>query len=135
MMPNINIIITQWALNSYLDLSAQRVFTPQEYRNDIRPDVLLLKVFPNHTKFQNSKFWSVAQEKGQILSDGYKMKWHQIGQGRIQLRLPVGILTDAFLCGAYVKQHAKQEQRQLAKFKTYLQLIRQNQYTECGRLS
>lgn len=131
-----NIVITQWALDAYLDLKAGLVFGHSEYWNEIRPSVLLLKVYPDDVKFKQPKFWSVAQNQAnQIISDGYKMKWHQVGQGRVQLRLPVGILTDAFLCAAYVKQNPKQEQRQLAKFKTYLQLIRQNHYIECGRIS
>ena len=63
------------------------------------------------------------------------MKWHQIGNGRVQLRLPVGIFTEAMLCEAYVKGNPKEERRKLARFKTHLELIRRGQFTECGRLS
>ena len=35
------IIITEWGLNSYLELKAQRAFTNEEYKRKIRPDVLL----------------------------------------------------------------------------------------------
>lgn len=63
------------------------------------------------------------------------MKWSKIGSGRVELRLPVGITTDTFLCEAYVKENAKYEQRRLARFKTHLQLIRMGRYTERGRLS
>ena len=130
-----DIIITQWALDSYLDLKASHVFSEHEYNNIIRQDVLLLKNFPNDIRFKQSKFWSPAQDQsGQMISNGFKMKWHQMGSGQIQLRLPTGMLNEAFLCQGYVKQNQKQEYRQLAKFKTYLQLIRQNVYTECGRL-
>lgn len=129
------IIITQWALNSYLDLTTQRVFGKNEYQHQIRPDVLLLKKYPNYIKFKQPKFWSIAQSaNGQLIADGFKMKWHQMGQGKVQLRLPIGLLNKAFLCQAYVKQHSKYELRQLAKFKTHLQLIRQKQYIDCGRL-
>ncbi len=92
--------------------------------------------YPNSSKFQNSKFFSLATDgmKNRI-PDGYKFKWHQIGLGLVQLRAPVGILTNAYLCEAYVKTDPKKEKRMIAKFKTHLQLIRQNQFTECGSLS
>lgn len=64
-----------------------------------------------------------------MLSDGYKMKWHNVGNGKVQLRLPVGLLSDAVLCHAYVKQNDKQERRMLVKFKTHLQLIRQGRHS------
>ena len=130
------IIITQWALDSYLGLKAQRVFTEDQYRHEIRPDVLRMKTYPHDVKFKQSKFWSVATDaSSNIIANGYKMKWHQVGQGKIQLRLPVGLFKEAFLCEAYVKQNEKHEKRQLAKFKTYLQLIRENNHSECGRLT
>jgi hypothetical protein len=50
------IIITQWALDSYLDLKHASQFSAKDYRETIRPDVLLLLVFPNHPKFANGKF-------------------------------------------------------------------------------
>lgn len=62
------------------------------------------------------------------------MKWHQVGPGFVQLRLPIGLLSDANLCGAYVKRNKHWEIRQLAKFKTHLQLIKQGYYTVRGRL-
>ena len=62
------------------------------------------------------------------------MKWHNLGADRIQLRLPVGMMSMAFLLHAYVKKDPKTEARQLAKFKTRLELIRRGQFTECGRL-
>ena len=62
------------------------------------------------------------------------MKWHQIGNGRVQLRLTMGIFSDAFLCEAYVKENSKAEKRQMARFKVYLQKIRQNECVENGRL-
>jgi hypothetical protein len=40
------IILTAWALDSYLELKHGNVFTDQEYKATIRPDVLLLKNYP-----------------------------------------------------------------------------------------
>ena len=68
-------------------------------------------------------------------SDGYKFKCHQVGPGLVQLRAPIGMFAEAYLCQAYVKADAKKEKRMMAKFKTHLQLIKQGQFTECGRLS
>ncbi len=79
----------------------------------------------------------MAQDQsGQVIPNGYKMKWHQVGNGLVQLRLTAAIFdSECFLCEAYVKGNEKQERRQLARFKTYLQLIRQNRYTIRGRLT
>ena len=125
------IVITEWALNSYLQLKYDKAFTSREYWEKIRPDVLLLKQYPDHQKFDQDKFWS------QEISNGYKMKWHNIGHGKVQIRLPVSILSGnlAYLCEAYVKESPKYEQRRLARFKTHLQLIQKGRFTERGRLS
>lgn len=129
-------IITQWALDSYLDLVNQKVFSRQEYLTKIRPDVMLLKNYPNDPKFNNGKFWSPANDmNGKVISDGYKMKWHQIGNGGVQLRLTVGIVGgNSYLCEAYVKTDNKVDKRKLAKFKVYLDLIRKGYYTTRGEL-
>jgi hypothetical protein len=131
------IAITQWALDSYLDLVSNNIFTRKEYFSEIRPDVMLLKKYPNDPKFSNSKFWSPANDlNGKVIPDGYKMKWHQIGNGRVQLRLTVGLLNgDGFLCEAYVKKDSKVDKRKLAKFKVYLELIRQERFVIRGKLS
>jgi hypothetical protein len=131
-----DIIITAWALDSYLDLKHRGVFTAQEYKGTIRPDALLLQQYPGNPKFQNPKFWSQATDRSKNrIPDGFKMKWHNLGNGKVQMRLPVGIFTESFLCEAYVKGNLKEEQRKIARFKTHLELIRRGQYTECGRLS
>lgn len=131
-----NIVITQWALDAYLDLRHKNVFTREEYKQKLRPDALLLRDFPEPPPFGNGKFWSPAEYRGKFIKDGFKMKWHQIGNGRVQLRLPVALIDgNAFLCGAYVKQNAKQEARQLAKFSVQTNMIRSNRYTMCGRLT
>ncbi len=130
------LLVTQWAFDSYLELLSKRAFSEQEYWEQIRPDVMLLCSFPKDPKFEQSKFWSPAQNNsGGIIANGYKMKWHQLGHGLVQLRLTIGIFdNNCFLCEAYVKSDGKYEKRQLARFKTYLELIRQNRYTIRGRL-
>ena len=130
------IVITAWALDAYLDLKHRGVFSAREYKTIIRPDVFLLRGYPWESKFQNSKFWSPANDhSNQRIADGYKMKWHNLGNGKIQLRLAVGVFAKAMLCEAYQKANPKEEQRKLARFKTHLELIRRRQYSECGRLS
>ena len=131
-----DIVVTTWALNSYLNLKHAHVFTDREYEVTIRPDVMLLKTYPHNAKFKNSKFWSFATDgKEGKVSDGFKMKWHQIGPGNVQMRLPVGLFAESYLCEAYVKTDPKKEKRMMAKFKTHLELIRSGQFTQCGRLS
>jgi hypothetical protein len=129
------IVITAWALDSYLELKHQNQLSAQDYKQTVRPDVLLLKTFPHDPKFTNNKFWSPASSNGSNIAGGFKMKWHNLGASRMQIRLPVGMMNEAFLCHAYVKTDPKAEARQLAKFKTRVELIRRGQYTECGRLS
>jgi len=130
-----DIVITQWALDSYLDLKHNNTISDQDYYTIIRPDVMLLKTNPTDPKFQNSKFWSIATvHASNRIPAGYKMKWHNTGNGKIQLRLPVGMFADAILCEAYVKGNANLEKRKMARFKTHLELIRKNQFRECGRL-
>lgn len=129
-----DIVITAWALDSYLDLKHKNQFSEEDYKNIIRIDVMLLKNYPTAPEFANNKFWSPASSAGVPISGGFKMKWHNLGTNRIQLRLPVGMMKNAFLLQAYVKTDPKTETRQLAKFKTRLELIRRGQFTECGRL-
>ena len=135
-MAAVEIVITQWALNAYLDLKHSGAFTANEYKSVIRPDVLLLKTYPASPKFQNSKFWSNATDQGKNrIPDGFKMKWHNIGNGKMQLRLPMGMFSEAVLCEAYLKTNPQVEKRQLARFKVHLDLVRRGRFTECGRLS
>ena len=131
-----DIMITQWALDSYLELKHKLIFDEKTYKEIIRPDVLLLGDFPHHPKFGQGKFWSVAQDKsGKVIANGYKMKWHQMGNGLVQVRLAVGIFdNECFLCEAYVKANESQEHRKLAVFKRQLSLIQNKQYIICGRL-
>lgn len=131
-----DIMITQWGLDSYLELKHAAVFSNDEYWGTIRPDVELLGNYPVPTEFSNGKFWSQAADANGVIPDGFKMKWHQVGPGRVQLRLPVGMLGGrAYLCAAYVKSDPKAEKRRLAKFKTHLALIREGNFHAYGRLT
>lgn len=111
------------------------MFTAKYYHEILKPDALRLKNYPNDPKFDNGKFWSPAKFKKKIIPNGYKMKWHQVGNGKVQLRLPVGLSNHAYLCEAYVKNNEKKELRMLAKFKTHLQLIEEGRFAICGELS
>lgn len=75
-----------------------------------------------------------TDSQGQPIDDGYKMKWHNMGNGRVNIRLPVAMLRKAFLCEAYVKNDPKKEKRRLAPFKTQVQLVREGRHTTRGRL-
>lgn len=101
----------------------------------IRPDVLRLKNFPFEEKFQNGKFWSPATFNRDSIPHGFKMKWHQVGNGSVQLRLPVVVMEEIYLCSAYVKKDEKMEKRMLAKFKTHIQLIQEGKFIKRGELS
>jgi hypothetical protein len=131
---SLEVIITQWALDTYLDLKHRGVFDRDFYNDVIRPDVLLLKEFPNSPKFGNWKFWSQATMGSVVVSRGFKMKWHQVGNGQVQLRLTICHQECFFLCQGYVKLNSAQDRREIAKLKTRIQLIFQGQYTICGRL-
>ena len=58
-----DIVITEWALQSYLDLKATGAFTTAEYKQQIRRDVELLKGGwpPSDPKFAASKFWGAER--------------------------------------------------------------------------
>lgn len=129
------IIITGWALDSYLDLKHNNVFSRDEYINILRPDALLLKNYNDEPKFLLQQFWSFAESPpGQKIPDGFKMKWDSIGNGRVEIRLPVAILGNAYLCEAYHKADDKKDRRQMARFKTHMQLLKNNEFIEQGRL-
>ena len=135
--PSWEVVITEWALDSYLSLKHQVAFTDAEYWNTLRPDVELLGggIPSSHSKFQLSSFWGPAKQGGVALPNGYKMKWHNLGPGKVQLRLPVMSGTNqAFLCEAYVKSSVPTEQRKIARFKTHMNLISQNRYVHRGSL-
>lgn len=132
---NMEIILTEWALQSYFELLD--VFTAHEYNNIIRPDAMLLSDYPNHPKFRNSKFWGPCKDKnGGIIHQGYKMKWHHIGSGLVQLRLLIVLAREtAFICNAYVKDNESTDFRQMAKLKNKIQLINEGRVIVRGRLT
>jgi hypothetical protein len=134
----VDIVITEWALDSYVDLLGAGVFTPQDYRTILRPDAELLRDYgtaKEDAKFQNGKFWGPAEYRGKRIADGYKMKWHNLGPGTVQLRLTVYLRDgEALLCHAYTKDSQSKEDRELAKFNNRTALIRQGQYVTRGKL-
>jgi hypothetical protein len=133
-----NIIITEWALQSYVDLKRQNVFTWDDYKKTLRPDVELLKggIPSPHAKFSQANFWSPAVGLGGVVvKDGFKMKWHNLGPGRVQLRLLVALVGgNAFLCDAYVKSSDAVDKRFIAKFKNRIRDIYLGQYAFRGSL-
>lgn len=133
------IIITEWAHDAYINLKYSQVFTDLDYRNTLRPDVVLLRdgIPSPHPKFNNPKFWGPATQQGVSLPGGYKMKWHNLGPSNVQLRLPVATTSGtraAFLCEAYVKDNPSTERRKLARFKFHMNKIALGQVTYRGTL-
>lgn len=130
------ITITDWALQSYLELKHEKVFTKQDYKKKLRPDILLLRDYPNHPKFSDNKFWGPAKENEHtVLKYGWKMKWHNIGNGKVQLRLLVAIFDEnAFLCEAYVKTTSQLDFRKMARLKIKISKISENNYCRRGFL-
>lgn len=141
-----DVIITEWGLQSYLSLKTKAVFSDSDYKNILRPDAELLKTDnpfdPSHPKFGNDKFWGPATAKGQPVKHGYKMKWHNFGPGRVQLRLCVVIAnTDleglkeqrAFLCNSYVKDD-KTDKREMAKLKVKIKKLFDGNFVYRGSL-
>ena len=120
---NMEIKITDWALQSYLELND--IFSEKEYREIIRPDTELLYEYLRHPKFGNDKFWGPCKDKsGKIIHQGYKMKWHNIGSGKVQLRLLIVIADKtAYICNAYVKDNESTDFRKMSKLKIKIQQI------------
>ena len=130
-----DIIITNRALNSYLDLLHGGYITTEIYWKLLRPVILLVRRFPDAAKFGLGKFWSPATGRRGRIPDGYKMKWHNVRDGQVQLRLPVAIVDrSAYLSKAYVKKNRKKELRELAKFSVHIERIRQGKSGEVARL-
>lgn len=140
------VIITEWGLQSYISLKDQAIFRDTDYKTILRPDAELLKTDdpfdPKHQKFSNSKFWGPATYLGQILKFGFKMKWHNFGQGKVQLRLCVviaeteieGVVAQrAFLCTSYVKDD-KTDKREMARMKIKIQKVIDGTYVYRGKL-
>lgn len=128
------ILITDWALQTYLELKHAREFTDAEYWKVIRPDVELLKRFQEEPKFNSNKFWSPADVAGVQIPGAFKMKWHNIGPGKVQLRLGVVLHKgEAFLCRAFVKND-KSEKREAPRLRQHALLIAQGRHGIAGCL-
>lgn len=136
------VIITEWGLQSYIKLKARSVFSDNDYKTILRPDAELLKSYPNVPKFSNSKFWGPAKFAGKIIKYGHKMKWHNFGHGNVQLRLCVVIIETgfekkkaqrAFLCTSYVKDD-KSEAREMARIKMKIQKIEDGTFVYRGKI-
>jgi hypothetical protein len=132
----VDIVITEWALQSYLELKHAGVITRRDYWTQLRPDVELLHDFPGHPKFRSARFWGPATDKsGSVIPDGFKMKWRTLASGRVQLRLCVVIHGgEALLCQAYVKDSPAIDKREAAKLKSHLRYIIAGNYTRRGLL-
>ena len=98
----------------------------EQFNETIRPDVELLKQgLPlSNPKFRSSSFWGPAQDLNGIeIPNGYKMKWHNMGNGRNQLRLTVAIMNErAYLCHAYLKQAIRKTNALVQGLKTKLKI-------------
>jgi hypothetical protein len=133
-----DVILTEWALDSYLNLKHAKAFTDQEYVTTLRTDAELLKDgMPSpHAKFQNPKFWGPATDMAaKTIQHGYKMKWHNIGSGKVQLRLAVVILGGkSYLCQGYVKTNDSTDKREMAKLKIRIRDIGKGHYNYRGML-
>lgn len=129
-------MITEWALQSYLDLRHKTVFTDRDYWNVLRPAVELLRSYPTDPRFSNQHFWGPATDRaGNTIQYGFKMKWHNLGPGNVQLRLGVVIYSgDAYLCQAYVKSSDKVDKREMAKLKHRIRSIFRGHYTRRGTI-
>ncbi len=140
------VVVTEWALQSYIDLRAKGIFTDSDYKNILRPDAELLKTDNpfdvNHSKFGNAKFWGPATLQGRVIKYAHKMKWHNLGPGTVQLRLLVVIVETnlagkseqrAFLCTSYVKND-KTDKREMAKMKLKIEKIVDGTFVYRGNL-
>jgi hypothetical protein len=136
------VIITEWGLQSYIKLKNKAVFSDDDYKYILRPDAELLKVYPNDLKFCNDRFWGPAKFANKITKYGHKMKWHNLGNGNVQLRLCVVVVETkiekikeerAFLCTSYVKDD-KSEKLEMAGLKTKIRKILDGTFFYRGRL-
>lgn len=130
-----DLILTNWALDSYqLLINDQHIISKDEFSKVIKLDVLLLKDgYPSpHEKFNQSKFWGEATKDDKIIQNAFKMKWRNIGDGKVQLRLCVIILkTNIYICNAYVKND-KSEPREMAKLKLKIDKINEGKFINLG---
>jgi hypothetical protein len=140
------VIITEWGLQSYIDAKARGVFSVTDYRTILKPDVLLLKTedpfATSYSRFCNGKFWGPAKFNGVSIKFGHKMKWHNFGIAKVQFRLCVVIVETnlnnnfeqrAFLCNAYIKDD-KTDKSEMARLKIKIQKIIDGTFIYRGNL-
>lgn len=122
------ILITEWGWESYGEMVGDQ-FSKAEYWQTLRPDIERLFALSSDAKFRDSKFWGPAESAAnKPVSDGYKMKWHNMGSGRIQLRLGVVLIgPTAWLCHAWSKTKDAEDQRQCMALRHRITLIRAGQ--------
>jgi hypothetical protein len=100
-----------------------------------RPDVKKLLHYPQLADFANASFWGPAQSKKGVVPDGYEMKWHNVGPGRVQLRACVAILGDvAYVCQAFVKTSAALDLMNGAKLRSRIELLKRGRANLRGEL-
>lgn len=138
------IVITEWAKQSYLELRNKNVFSRADYKAILRPDSERLRTYPTDPKFGASSFWGPATDlSGKPIQSGFKMKWRNFGVGHVQLRLLVAILESdlngekkvrAHLCQSYVKDNESKDNREMAKLKNRIRDIALGTYYYRGLL-
>lgn len=132
-----SVVITDWTLDSFLQLKHRGVLTNADYRGVLRPDIVLLQLGfpPPDPKFQVHEFWSTAKQGSNVIRGGHKMKWHQLGPQQVELRLLVTPLPgQVLLCECYDKPSPLHERRKLARLKTHMNLITAGRYSHRGKL-
>lgn len=129
-----DILITEFALDAYHDLSDY--FDKDDYWDVIRPAAEKLKNYPLDPVFENPKFWGPAKDKsGELIKNLYKLKFHNFGPGKVQLRQLVALFGDkAYLLKAYIKSTEKYDFRQMAKAKVHVDLIKQAKIKIMGKI-
>lgn len=138
--PNpVRIVITRWGLDSYLEHRASGLFNRATYKEVLRPDILLLRTLlmgSADQKFQNAKFWGPAIDRqGNMVANGYKMKWHNFGNGNVQFRLCVAVLSgDAYLCHAYIKTSEARDHLMAGSLKDKIKLLQAGTFDIRGEL-
>lgn len=130
------IFITRWGFDAYLEHLHAGLFDAKLYKGVLRLDILRLRAKATDTKFKNSKFWGPAQRfNGTTIDDGYKMKWHNFGNGNVQFRLCVALVgEDAYLCHAYIKTSAARDRLMAGRLDDRILLIRNGKCDIRGEL-
>ena len=101
------IVITEWALQAYTDRLGGACSLMPNIGADSAPMLNGSRCFLTIRNSQFELLGAGADRSKKNVPDGYKMKWHNIGPGKNQLRLAVALINgNAYLCQAYVKNNA-----------------------------